>query len=167
MNRTAIADGFRQISRHDGLFRERAHDKYKSNGTLAEPAVCTRCHAVYGKGCWQWHYVPVNAHDACCPACHRIRDNFPAGFLILVGYFYHTHREEVLQLVCSHERHEQLEHPLKRIISAEQQRGATLVTTTDLHLARDIGELLHHTYQGRLKFHYHPEKYLLRVQWKR
>jgi hypothetical protein len=39
------------------------------------------------------------------------------------------------------------------------------VTTTDIHLARGMGEALHHAYQGELEYHYNPEQNLLRVIW--
>ena len=42
-----------------------------------------------------------------------------------------------------------------------------LVTTTDPHLARRIGEALHHAYKGELDYHYNKEEKLLRVVWRR
>jgi hypothetical protein len=39
------------------------------------------------------------------------------------------------------------------------------VTTTDIHLARGMGEALHRAYQGELEYHYNPEQNLLRVIW--
>jgi hypothetical protein len=41
------------------------------------------------------------------------------------------------------------------------------ITTTDIHLARGIGEALHHAYQGELEYHYHEKDNLLRVVWTR
>ena len=165
MNQATVYEGFRNISRHDGIFKERVHDAYKAKGKLQEPAVCTQCGAVFHQGRWQWLKAPANAHRAICPACHRIHDHYPAGFLNLRGEFFNTHREEVMNLVRNHEQHERTEHPLKRIMAVEENSGATLVTTTDIHLARGIGEALHHAYQGELEFHYNPEQNLLRVNW--
>ena len=51
-------------------------------------------------------------------------------------------------------------------MAVEEQDDATLVTTTDIHLARRIGEALHHAYHGDLEFHYNPAENLLRVSWK-
>ena len=65
----------------------------------------------------------------------------------------------------NYEEHEQAEHPLKRIMDVKDKDGATLVTTTDIHLARGMGEALHHAYQGELEYHYNPEQNLLRVIW--
>lgn len=158
---------FQKISRHDGIFKEHEHDSYKAKGKLLEPSVCSKCSAVFHNGRWQWQQAPANAHSVLCPACHRIQDHYPAGFLTLSGEFFHIHREEIMHLVHNHEQHEKNEHPLKRIISEEDKNGSTLITTTDIHLARGIGEALHHAYQGDLEFHYNPEQILLRVNWTR
>jgi NMD protein affecting ribosome stability and mRNA decay len=153
------------MSRHDNLFQERVHDAYKSKGKLLEPSVCSQCGAVFHEGRWQWLQAPADAHMVTCPACHRIHDHYPAGFLTMKGEFFATHRDEIMHLVRNHEQHERKEHPLKRIIAAEEKDGETVVTTTDIHLARGIGEALHHAYQGELEYHYNPEQNLLRVSW--
>ncbi|MGH8685563.1 MAG: BCAM0308 family protein [Nitrosospira sp.] len=157
--------GFRQISRHDGLFQERVHDAYKAKHKLPEPTVCPQCGAVFHEGRWQWLQAPAGAHQEPCPACHRIHDHFPAGFVSLQGEFLLAHREEIMHLAHNVEKRERTEHPLKRIMAIEEKDGALLITTTDIHLARGIGEALHHAYQGDLKFHYNPEENLLRVSW--
>ncbi|ADL54089.1 BCAM0308 family protein [Gallionella capsiferriformans] len=157
--------GFSKISRHDNLFQERVHDAYKSRGKLHEPSVCSECGAVFHAGRWQWLQAPADAHQETCPACHRIRDHYPAGYLSLKGSFFSSHRDEIMQLLHHHEKHERAEHPLKRIIAIEEKPGETLVSTTDIHLARGMGEALHHAYQGELEYHYNPEENLLRVNW--
>jgi len=157
--------GFRQIPRHDGLFQEREHDAYKTKGKLPEPTVCPQCGAVFHEGRWQWRQAPADAHQQTCPACHRLHDQYPAGFVTLQGEFFRAHRDEIMHLVHNQEKRARAEHPLKRIMAVEEKDGATLVTTTDIHLARGIGEALHHAYQGQLNYHYNPEENLLRVSW--
>jgi len=162
----SIPAGYRQITRHDGIFQEKVHDAYKAKVKPAEPSVCPQCGAVFHEGRWQWSKAPAGAHSETCPACHRIHDHFPAGYLTLDGAFFHAKRDEIMHLVHNHEKRERAEHPLKRIMAVEEQKdGATLVTTTDIHLARGMGEALHHAYQGELEFHYNPEQNLLRVNW--
>lgn len=165
MGTKSIPAGFRQIQRHDGLFQELVHDAYKAKGKLPEPSVCSRCGAVFRDGHWQWGDAPTGAHSATCPACHRIQDHFPAGFLMLAGPFFLSHKDEIMHLVHHHEQHERAEHPLQRIMTVEENGDGTLVTTTDIHLARGIGEALRHAYHGELEFHYNPEASLLRVHW--
>lgn len=165
MNHAATSDGFRQIQRHDGIFQESVHDTYKAKGKLPEPTICPECDAVFHAGRWQWLKAPANAHREMCPACHRIHDQYPAGFLTLKGEYFVTHRDELMHLIHNIEKREKAEHPLKRIIDVKHIDNETLVTTTDIHLARGIGEALHHAYQGELQYHYNPEQNLLRVSW--
>ncbi|HMW19530.1 MAG TPA: BCAM0308 family protein [Nitrosomonas sp.] len=167
MSHSKILDGYRAIPRHDGIFKEEIHDTYQLKSKLAEPTVCSQCQAVYHQGRWQWLTAPASAHQGICPACHRIRDDYPAGYLTLQGVFYLEHREEIMHLVRNHEKHQCTEHPLKRIMKIEESVDLTLVTTTDIHLVRGMGEAIHHAYQGDLEFRYNPEENRLRVYWKR
>jgi len=161
-----LVAGFHHVT-HERPLPEQHIDAYKASGKLAEPAVCPQCHAVYHKGRWQWLETPDAAHKEICPACHRINDNFPAGYVTLEGPYFEAHSEEILHMVQNHERHERLEHPLKRIIATEKQNGATIITTTDMHLARGIGEAIKHAFQGELELQYNPGENLVRAYWSR
>lgn len=152
--------------RHEHVLHEREHDSYKSRGKLPEPTVCPECRAVFHEGRWQWAVEPAHAHLEMCPACHRIHDKFPAGFVTLEGDFFQQHRAELRQLIENVGKRAKTEHPLERIMDIEDEGHAVLVTTTDIHLARGIGEALHHAYHGELEFHYNDEENLLRVHWK-
>ncbi len=142
-------------------------DSYKSRGKLPEPTLCPQCGAVFHKGKWQWLPKPESAHSETCPACHRIHDDFPAGYVRLEGDFLAQHREEILGLVHHVEQREKAEHPLQRIMNIADEAGAVLITTTDIHLARGIGDAVGHAYQGELDFQYNTDENLLRVHWRR
>ena len=62
---------------------------------------------------------------------------------------------------------EKRNHPLQRIMSIAPEGGGLLVTTTDVHLARRIGEALRKAYSGRMEFRYNKADNLLRVSWSR
>lgn len=160
------ASGFRPV-RHDQLRPERIHDTYKLTHKLPEPAVCSGCGAVFHAGRWQWGARPAGATEVVCPACHRVKDKFPAGYVEVKGDFFAAHRDELLRLLRHHEEKEKQDHPLARIIAIDEEAGGVLVTTTDIHLARDLGQALHHAYQGELEFHYNEGENLLRVHWRR
>lgn len=158
--------GFQPV-RRDQLRQEREHDSYKLQHKPAEPTACPDCGAVYHGGRWRWGERPSGSHELICPACHRIRDHFPAGFVHIGGRFFADHREELTKLILHHEAKARAEHPLERIMAIEDAEDGMLVTTTDIHLARDLGEALNHAYQGELEFHYNEAEKLLRVHWRR
>lgn len=158
--------GFRPV-RLDRLRLETVTDSYKAKGKLPEPTVCEDCGAVFHAGRWQWAAKPKDAHKTICPACHRMRDHFPAGYVNIGGDFFARHEQEIMQLLKNHEAQEKAGHPLQRIMAIEKTKQGTLVTTTDIHLARGIGEALHHAYQGELEFHFNEDQNLLRVGWRR
>lgn len=166
MSRHSKATHYHPV-RHDRLIQEREHDTYKAREKLPEPTVCPDCGAVFHNGRWQWAPRPESAHQERCPACHRIHDKFPAGHVHLTGDFLGQHREDLLHLVKKQGELEGAEHPLERIMGIEDEDGGVYVTTTSIHLARRIGEALHHAYHGDLDFHYNDEEKLLRVHWRR
>lgn len=164
MSHSKLPSGFHRVT-HDRPVPEQAHDPYQARGKYPEPTVCPQCKAVFHEGRWRWGDAPARAHAQVCPACHRIADQLPAGFVSLSGPFLQAHRAEILSLVRHQEQRARQDHPLQRIIGIEEQAENVLVTTTDIHLARALGEALRSAYQGELEFHYNPEDYLLRVHW--
>lgn len=152
---------------HREQFDDGQRDPYALRAKLAEPAVCSECGAVYQEGRWQWLPAPPNAAAVQCAACRRILEKVPAGFVAVSGAFALAHRLELLELVRNHEAREKKEHPLQRIIAIDEQDDGLMITTTDIHLARGIGEALEHAYKGTLDYHYLPDQYLLRVRWER
>ena len=153
--------------RRDELRDELVHDSYVLKGKLPEPVRCPDCGVIYSGGRWNWGLAPEGAQEQRCPACQRVHDRYPAGYVVLKGEFLAGHRDEVLQLARNREAKEKAEHPLERIMGIEDVEGGVQITTTDTHLARDIGEAVHSAYKGDLEYHYNMEQNLLRVHWAR
>ena len=158
--------GWRPL-RRDQLMQELVHDSYKSKKKLPEPTLCPDCGAVFRGARWVWGEAPAGANESLCPACHRIRDRFPAGYVTLKGEFLGAHRDEIMHLVRNREATEKAEHPLERIMAIEDAEDGVLVTTTDTHLARSIAEAVQAAYKGELDFRYNKEDNLLRATWSR
>lgn len=166
MNHSAKkSDYIREANHH--LMKEKNHDPYHSKNKLKEPTVCPVCSAVYHKGRWLWGRIPEDAHKTVCPACHRIHDKVPAGFLTISGDFYQQHKVEISSLIRNLEEQEKNKHPLKRVMGIEDIDNKTIFTFTDAHLTREVGDALHHAYQGELDYQYTDEDIMLRVNWKR
>ena len=154
-------------ARRDRLIREHEHDPYKLRGKLPDPTACPDCGAMYRDGRWTRGAPPVGAHEALCPACHRIRDDYPAGIVTLSGTFPREHREEILGLARNVEERESGEHCLKRIMAIRDEADEIVITTTDPGLARSIGDAIERAYEGELDYRYTDGEDLMRVSWKR
>jgi len=153
--------------RQDRRLREHVHDPYTTRRKLSEPTVCPDCGAVFHKGRWTWGEAPQNAEQERCQACHRIADNYPAGYLSLRGAFVFDHKDEILGLARNTEKLENGEHPLHRIMNIDVGDDEIEITTTDIHLPRRIGEALAHAFEGELDYHYEDEAYRIRIDWVR
>jgi NMD protein affecting ribosome stability and mRNA decay len=142
-------------------------DSYRENGKLAEPSHCPKCGATFLKGRWTWGKAPADAPKHKCPACQRIEDQFPAGYVALKGPFVATHRDDILNLVRAREARAREEHPLQRIMAVETTAEGVVVTTTDAHLARGIAVAVNAAFKGTLDMTYSKDENLLRATWKR
>lgn len=156
-----------QHGRRDRLVQEKRHDTYKEDKKWPEPTACTECNAVYIGGRWTWHEPPAKANKVVCPACQRIAENYPAGYLELKGSFLRQHHEELFNLIHNEAAQEKNAHPLERIMSIAENDDHTLITTTGIHVARRMGEAVTRAYQGELSFTYGDGEKTIRVFWNR
>lgn len=154
--------------RHSTAIRDVGqHDAYRDRGALPEPSVCRACRALFAGGRWTWETAPANAAQTTCPACRRIEDRFPAGFLTLSGAFLGEHREEIVNLARNRAELERQAHPLNRVATWEEADGEIRITTTDTHTPRRIAEAIHDAYHGELAFEYLDDDSVIRVRWAR
>jgi hypothetical protein len=142
-------------------------DPYELSSKLAEPTACPQCGANYRDGRWQWGPPTTAAQAQLCAACRRINDRQPAGVLTLGGGFVAAKKAEMIQLARHQETAERAEHPLNRIIAIDEQDDGLVITTTDIHLPRRIGEALKRAYRGELALAYEEDGYFLRASWRR
>jgi NMD protein affecting ribosome stability and mRNA decay len=154
--------------RRDRLIQEARHDPYRDVRKPGEPTACPTCGAAFRKGRWRDTPAPADAQRRLCPACRRIADDYPAGYITLEGSFLEEHRDEILGIARNVESREKSEHALKRIIAIESgASGGLVITTTAPQLARAIGEAIHAAYAGDLSYAYEKNEDLLRVVWRR
>lgn len=154
--------------RRDRTDTAHAETFHQAGRKLPEPTACAHCGASYREGRWTWAPATADAHRTTCPACERTQQDFPAGLVTVTGAFARANRAEILALARNLEEREKAQHPMKRILRVDEQPDALIISTTEMHLARGIGDALHHAYQGRLDYHYPDDPGdLLRVAWER
>jgi NMD protein affecting ribosome stability and mRNA decay len=144
------------------------NDPYVSRAKPGAPTVCPTCRAFFTEGRWTWQKAPRDAHEQVCPACQRIHDRFPAGYITIKGEFFKEHKDEIVALLQAREKHEKENRPLQRIMGMDAKKDGTFeITTTDSHIARTLAEAVHSAYKGDLKLRYSRDENLLRATWKR
>jgi hypothetical protein len=154
-----------RMGRHEQLLEQVVHDPYRPARKRPGPAVCPGCGAVWRRGRWRWEAAPPAAPRSKCPACLRVRDRLPAASVTLSGPFFAQHREEILAQVRNCERAEKADHPMQRIMRIAAGKSRAVVTTTDAHLARRIGDSVRRACEGTLEYRYQKRDNMLRVSW--
>lgn len=155
--------------RVDAIVSEAGEDPYRLIRSYPEPTACSSCGSIYREGRWTWGSKAdaAGANMVVCPACRRIKDEYFAGELIVSGAFVASHRDDVVATLRAEAEEETREHPLHRIGRMEELSDRVLVWTTDVHLARRLGEALNSSYKGSLKFDYPKGDETIRVEWER
>jgi len=152
-----------KIKRKDRMIKDRRKDVYRNLSTLKESTMCKICGAVFINGRWTWNEVSNGVRKVLCPACRRISDKLLAGIIQIKGEFCKNHRNEVLNLVKNVEKLEKTERPMERIINVREVKAHTLITTTGIHIARRVGEVLSRSYACDLSFQYGDGEKSIRV----
>ena len=153
--------------RNDRLILEKRHDVYQVKEKLPEHTHCPQCDAVVVNGHWSWPQPQEKVKDVICPACRRVADNIPAGFIEIRGEFFKENRDEILNMVMNIEKVEKAEHPLERIMEITDEHDYILMTTTGVHIARRIGDALSRSYKGDFSITYGDNENSVRVSWNR
>ena len=171
MSLKSVRAGTPYLARRDANVQSaNDEDPYRAASRPPEPTTCPKCRATFMGGRWTWTKPAANedAAEMLCPACQRIHDKFPAGYVTLKGEFFKQNRDEIVTLLQTFEKKEKAERPLQRIMGMDDKKdGSMEVTTTDSQLARALGEALHDAYKGDLKVRYSRDENLVRAVWKR
>ncbi len=158
--------------------------KRKSMDTTADPyllcdglsgsAVCKKCRAVFQNKRWSIDedlYIKrmgeKDVNTVICPACKKVKDNFPGGILNLKGDFYHDHENEIMNLIKNEEKRARGFNPLERIMNIVKTKKGIEITTTNEKLAQRIGKRLNRAYQGNIAYRWSDSNKLLRAEWER
>jgi hypothetical protein len=75
-------------------------------------------------------------------------------------------KDEIIGLARNEEAAEKGEHPLNRIVDIGETHEGLVISTTDIHLPRRIGEALKRAHHGELTMHFDEGGYFVRVDWR-
>lgn len=145
-------------------------DPYLPKGAPSCVAVCDGCKAEYRNKRWYagGDVAPVGSARIVCPACLKIRDNFPGGIVTLQGGFAMAHKQDIMNLVRNEEARARGFNPLERVMSIrENGHGSIVISTTNEKLAQRLGRAMKKAFSGSVQYHWSHDNKLVRVDWVR
>ena len=151
-------------------------DSYLPRGASRNMSVCGGCRAVYMNRRW---YAEGDVYKAAinnnrekvqviCPACLKIRDNFPGGIVTLKGDYVLPHKADLMNLVRNEEERARGLNPLERVIAIKENGfGSIVISTTNEKLAQRLGRAIKKAFHGEVAYHWSHDNKLVRVEWVR
>jgi hypothetical protein len=150
-------------------------DPYLPRGASRKISVCEGCHSVSKNKRW---YADPDIYDAAiklldtatmvCPACLKIRDNFPGGIVTLKGAYVLPHKQELMNLIKNEEARAHGFNPLERVMSVKENGyGNIVVLTTNEKLAQRLGRAIKKAFHGAVTYQWSHDNKLARVDWVR
>jgi len=140
-------------------------DPYQHRQKLAEDTLCPECGAVFHGTRWQRSAAKKDAPQRMWPACRRTAAGFPAGIVILRGLISRSQREDLVGLVRHQEEAEKTSIRSTGSSASTMIRRGLVITTTDIHLPRRIGEAVKRAFHGALEIDFDENEYFVRVDW--
>ena len=150
-------------------------DSYLPRGASRKVSVCEGCRAIYMNKRWyaereidETVLHSPEAGKVVCPACLKIRDNFPGGIVTLKGDYVLPHKQDLLKLVRNEEERARGLNPLERIMTVKENGfGSIVISTTNEKMAQRIGRAVKKAFHGEVSYHWSHDNKLVRVDWER
>ena len=150
-------------------------DPYLPRGASRSVSLCESCRAVYMNKRWYSDgSVSMSAKkmpeivNVVCPACMKIRDNFPGGIVTLKGDYVLPHKTDLMNLVRNEEERARGLNPLERVIAVKENGfGSIVISTTNEKLAQRIGRAIKKAFHGAVSYRWSHDNKLARVDWVR
>ena len=147
--------------------RPRTKDPYRPRGKPAGGTSCAVCGLQVEDGIWKAPAAPrARARGrGLCPACRRIRDDYPGGLLKIMGRFSPRSRDEILNRARIVAQQESGAHPLQRFMRIEESPGEITLYFTGEHVPVRIGKALRRDFGGSLSIRYAPDAKFAAAHW--
>jgi hypothetical protein len=146
-------------------------DTYLPRLSPKEIIRCCGCGAFYHRRHWMLtppagFRSPVGSHAVYCPACKKIKDNYPFGEVELRGVDS-SERREVISVMRNEEERAREKNPLERIMSLQTADGGWKVETTTEKLAQRLGRSVKKARGGKVFYKWSHNNKFVRVVWER
>lgn len=165
----------RQGKRYTTSYKEREHPKQDPYAMLKAPkgpAMCRKCGAIYADK--RWHFDKVEARKLAafprtrklvCPACQKIRDDYPEGIVTLKWSDLQDHETEIRGLITNVEARAVSVNPLDRVMKIVRRKKELEIQTTNDRLAQRLGRALVRAYKGTAAYNWAHRDMMVRVTW--
>jgi len=148
-------------------------DSYLPRGASRSVSVCESCRAVYMNKRWYARHdvnetimKKTDIETIVCPACLKIRDNFPGGIVTLKGDYVLPHQQDLMKLIKNEEERAHGLNPLERVMSVKENGyGSLVISTTNEKLAQRIGRAIKKAFHGEVSYQWSHDNKLVRVDW--
>jgi hypothetical protein len=132
---------------------------------------CAGCGAFYHRRHWSLvqpagFEEPVHTHPVFCPACRKIRDDFPGGELELRGVGAQD-KGEIARILRNEETRARDKNPLERIMRLQETNGSWKVETTTEKLAQRLGRSIKKARGGEINYKWSHNNKFVRVVWEK
>lgn len=165
----------RQGKRYTTSYKERQHPKQDPYAMLKAPrgpAMCRKCGAIYADKRWRFDEREARTLKASprtqklvCPACQKIRDDYPEGIVTLKWSDLRDHEAEIRGLIANVEARAISVNPLDRVLKILRSKEEMEIQTTNDRLAQRIGRALVRSYKGKSTYHWAHRDMMVRVMW--
>lgn len=147
-------------------------DPYAMVKTPKGPAICRKCRAIYANKRWYIDAGEVSKLAAAsttqkllCPACQKIKDDYPEGIVMLKWSDLCEHEDEIRGLIANVEARAVSVNPLDRVMKIAKRKKDLEVQTTNDRLAQRLGRALVRAYKGKAEYKWAHRDMLVRVTW--
>lgn len=156
-------------------YKEKEHpkqDPYAMFKAPKGPTICRKCLAIYADK--RWHFDEVQAaklaasprtQKLVCPACQKIKDDYPEGIVTLKWSHLQDHEAEIRGLIANVETRAVSVNPLDRVMKIARRKKELEVQTTNDRLAQRIGRALVRAYKGKAAYKWAHRDMMVRVTW--
>ncbi|MDI6850943.1 MAG: BCAM0308 family protein [bacterium] len=162
------------MNRKDKILDVKIQDPYMDKNIYKDPTICPTCGLVYHNKTWKRDdelakkmksTKEVEYKD--CPACRKVKDNYPLGVFIIKGEVVNDERRiaEIQNLIKHEVEKESVSNPLARVMKIEKFDDRFEISTTTEGLAVRIGKAVNKAYQGEIEFIFSESDKFLRVIW--